>query len=107
MANINISFNTVASGQGGTPDGYKIYRADGTTTPSYNAGDTALAAAWVELTTGTNIAPTHAGFDQSVASVDTSAVAASTYTYAVLAHNAAGLGLPTLASSVPYASATA
>lgn len=101
---ITISWTNPASGAGGTPDHYDIYRATGDLTPEYNTAGDDLGSDWTKLTA---IRANHTGFDAATQVTDSTATAGSTYTYAVLAFNTAGYGLPASASDVPHQSVTA
>lgn len=101
---ITISWTNPASGAGGTPDHYDIYRATGDLTPEYNTAGDDLGSGWTKLTA---IRATHTSFDAATQVTDSTAEAATTYTYAVLAFNTAGYGLPANASDVPHQSVTA
>lgn len=97
MATVNLSWNNPASGTGGTPEGYKIYRANGDVTPAVSGG------AFTNMTalSGT-INHTSAGAANSA--TDSTVTEGLTYTYAVVAFNEAGEGIT---SAVPHDTVTA
>lgn len=104
--NITISWTNPAAGAGGTPDTYEVYRANGSRTPEYNSGNNDLDSNWTKLT-GSGFPVTHTSFGASSSVVDPTAEGGTTYSYAVLAKNTAGYGLPSSASDVPHQSVTA
>jgi hypothetical protein len=111
MANVTLSWKNPAADAGGTPSEYRVYRANGNTTPSYNSSNTNLnSSVWSSITqtSAGNVIPvphTSAGADTTV--TDTTASSGQNYTYAVIAYNAAGLGLPNSPTAVPYKNVTA
>ena len=88
MATVNLSWDSPASGAGGTPDGYFIYRATGTVTPDVSGG--ALQTAFVKQNPASPVA--HTGPSASHSSTDT-VTAGTTHTYVVVAKNEAGEGI--------------
>ena len=110
MANVNLSWDNPAADAGGTPTEYFVYRASGNVPPSYNSDNTDLSSSWTSLSQSNsgNVIPvphTTAGANTTV--TDLNATAGTQYTYAIVASNAAGKGLPASPSSVPHAVVTA
>jgi hypothetical protein len=88
MATVNLSWTSPASGSGGTPSGYYIYRASGTVTPTVSGG--ALQSAFVKINSSSPVS--HTGSNTGHSSVDT-VTAGTTHTYVVAAFNEAGEGI--------------
>lgn len=88
MATVNLSWTSPASGAGGTPEGYFIYRATGTVAPVVSGG--ALQAAFVKQNPSSPVA--HTGANANHSSTDT-VTAGTTHTYVVVAKNEAGEGI--------------
>lgn len=97
MATVNLSWNNPASGTGGTPEGYKIYRANGDVTPVVSGG------AFTNMTALSGIV-SHTSAGAANSATDSTAAAGQTYTYAVVAFNEAGEGIT---NSVPHDTVTA
>ena len=110
MANVNLTWNNPAADAGGTPTEYYVYRATGNVTPTYNTTNTDLSSAWTSLTqssTGNVIPVPHTSAGAQTTVTDQNATATTQYTYAVVASNAAGKGLPNNPAQVPHATVTA
>ena len=73
---ITISWTNPASGAGGTPDHYDIYRATGNLTPEYNNAGDDLGSDWTKLSA---IQAAHTSFDAATQVTDSTATAGSTY----------------------------
>lgn len=110
MANVNLTWNNPAADAGGTPTEYYVYRAVGNITPTYNSANTNLSSAWSALnqtSSGNTIPVPHTSAGAQTAVTDQNATATTQYTYAVVASNAAGKGLPNNPAQVPHATVTA